>query len=103
MKLVPLGKNIIFTFVEDTSNGGFVPNIGGKIILKQNMDHNREPKWGKVHLVGPEVNKEEIKVGEYILIESLQWTSVFEWEGAKYWKTDAMKVMCTSEVPVHSF
>ena len=102
-QISPLGKNILFTFLEDTSRGGFVPNTGGKIILQQNMDHNRGPKWGQVHLVGPDVNPEEIRVGEYIMIEPLQWTVGFEIDDQKYWKTDSTKVMVVSQVPVYSF
>jgi len=104
MKLQPLGKNIIFIFVEETSGSGFIPSSGGSIILtQQNLDHNRTPKWGKVVLVGPAVDTEEIKVGEYILVEPLMWTPGFEYDGIKFWKTDSDKVMATSKEPVNSF
>jgi co-chaperonin GroES (HSP10) len=104
MKLQPLGKNIIFAFVEDTSQGRFVPKSGGKIVIAgQNIDQNRDPKWGKVILVGPDVKQEDVKVGQYILVEPLMWSPGFEHEGVKLWKTDSTKVMATSEVPVNSF
>lgn len=105
MKLRPIGKNIIFKFLEDVSEGGFVPQSGGVIhIVKQNLDHNREPKWGQVLLIGPDVDTADINVGDYILIESLQWTPGFEVENIKCWKTDATKIMIVStEVPDISF
>jgi hypothetical protein len=103
MKLKPLGKNIIFIFLEDTAGGKFVPTTGGKILLTTKNDaHNREPKWGKVFLTGPNVDP-EVKVGEYILIEPLMWTPGFEYDGVKFWKTDSDKVMATSTVPHHSY
>lgn len=104
MKLIPLGKNIIFIFVEDVFSDGFVPNSGGQIIIAgQNLENNRTPKWGKVFLTGPEVDA-DIKVGEYILIEPLQWTPGFEFDDVKFWKTDSTKVMATqAEVPDTSY
>jgi hypothetical protein len=103
MKLKPLGKNIIFIFLEQTSQGKFVPNHGGQILLTSKVDgNNRSPKWGKVFLTGPDVDP-EIKVGEYILIEPLMWTPGFDYDGVKFWKTDSDKVMATSTVPHHSF
>lgn len=96
MKLKPIGKNIIFVFLEDTAEGGFVPQSGGKILLtRQNLDNNREPKWGKVLLTGTDVGP-DINVGEYILVEALQWTPGFKVDDIKYWKTDATKVMVVS-------
>jgi len=104
MKLQPLGKNIIFAFLEQVSHDGFIPSSGGKIILtQQNLDHNRTPKWGMVLLTGPQVPA-DIKVGDYIFIEPLMWTPGFEVEGVKAWKTDSDKVMVvSSEVPDTSF
>jgi hypothetical protein len=105
MKLSPLGKNIIFMFLEDVSDGGFVPSSGGKIqLVRQNLDHNRTPKWGRVLLTGPQVPANDIKVGDYILIEPLMWTPGFEVDDLKCWKTDSDKVMIvSSEVPDISF
>jgi hypothetical protein len=104
MQLKPLGKNIIFRFLEEASGGGFVPSSGGLIqLVKQNLDHNREPKWGQVILIGPAVNP-EIQIGDYILIEPLMWTPGFDVEDLKCWKTDSDKVMIVStEVPDISF
>lgn len=105
MKLKPIGKNIIFKFLEEVSSGGFVPSSGGLIqLVKQNLDHNREPKWGKVMLCGPLVDTADINVGEYILVEPLQWTPGFEVDGVMCWKTDATKIMMvSSKVPDISF
>lgn len=104
MKLLPLGKNILFTFLEDVSDGGFIPQSGGQILLtRQNLDHNRTPKWGLVLLTGPQVPA-DIAVGDYILIEPLMWTPGFDVEDVKAWKTDSDKVMVvSSEVPDISF
>ena len=104
MKLQPLGKNIIFVFLDEVAQDGFIPNSGGRILLtKQNLDHNRTPKWGKVLLTGPQVPA-DIKVGDYIFIEPLMWTPGFDVDDVKAWKTDSDKVMVvSSEVPDTSF
>lgn len=103
MKLQPLGKNIIFIFLEDTNQGQFTPSHGGRILLTQaNNDHNRVPKWGKVAMVGPEVDP-EIKEHSYILITPLKWTPGFDFDGIKFWKTDSDQVMAVSDVPHHSY
>lgn len=103
MKLSPLGKNIIFIFCEDTSGGKFQPSHAGRIqIVSKNEQHNHAPKWGKVYLTGPDVDP-EIVPHEYILIEPLQWTPGFEFDGIKFWKTDSDKVMAVSKVPHHSY
>jgi hypothetical protein len=104
MKLTPIGKNIIFIFLNDVYLNGFVPNSGGQIVIAgQNMENNNGPKWGKVFLVGPDVDP-EIKVGEFILVEPLQWTPGFVFDEVKFWKTDSTKVMATqSEAPDTSY
>jgi hypothetical protein len=104
MQLKPLGKNIIFTFLESTGQGGFIPSSGGRILItQQNIQNNTLPKWAKVFLVGPDVDP-EIKVGEYIFIEPLMWSVSFEYDGVQFWKTDATKILITSEeVPDFSF
>lgn len=101
MQVKPLNSNIIFTFDEETSSGGFIPKTGGLIIVPQNIEHNREPKWGMVESVGPSVH--DVKPGDYILIEPLMWSLGFELEGKKFWKTDESKVMAISDVPVIAY
>jgi len=103
MNLRPLGKNIIFIFLEEVSQGRFTPSHASGIILtNKNVDVNREPKWGKVFLTGPDCD-DEIKVGDYILVESLCWTPGFDFDGIKFWKTDSDKVMMVSDTPQHSY
>lgn len=102
MQIKPLKNNIIFIFEEETSGGGFIPKTGGLIVVPQNIEHNRTPKWGKVTALGPDVEP-EIKVGDYILVEPLMWSLGFELEKQKYWKTDDSKVMMVSDVPVLSY
>lgn len=97
MKVKLLGKSILFTFVEDTMNGSFMPSNKGKILIATSKDikHSHEPKWGKVTHKGPDVD-ESIKIGNYILIESLQWTQGFDIDDTRYWKTDEDKVLVVS-------
>lgn len=104
MTLTPIRNNIIFTFVDDTSGGGFVPASGGVIVIaQQNIANNNTPKWGKVAAIGPDVD-ENIEVGSYIYVTALMWSAGFEYEKTKYWKTDDTQVLVVSaERPDNSF
>jgi co-chaperonin GroES (HSP10) len=103
MNLAPLKNNIIFTFLENTTASTFIPtHKSGIIIANPNVEQNRDPKWGKVCKIGPQVEN-EIKIGQYILIEPLMWSPGFNFEGVQYWKTDSSKVLATSEIPHFSF
>lgn len=97
MNIKPIGKAILFSFVEEARDGMFIPTTkSGIIMTNQNMDHNRTAKWGKVITKGSDVPDEIAKVGEYILIEPLQWTLSATIEGQKMWKTDETKVIASS-------
>lgn len=96
MNLIPLPKNVIFQFLDDTrsSDGKFMERAKGLIILAPTCDANRQngiPRWGKVVAIGDDID--EIEVGQYILIEPGRWTLRCEFEGENYWKTDINSVI----------
>lgn len=92
----PLNNSFLFVFMDDAAQGKFIPKTKSGIILtNQNMDENRNPRWGKVIAIGPEIK--DFNVGQFVLIEPLQWTIGFEYDGIKLWKSDDKKVMCVSD------
>ena len=74
-KIVPIKNNVLISnmeFGEETSNGGIV------MLSANGKSEGIHPRWGKVWAVGPQ--QEDIKVGEWILIEHGRWTRTIELE-----------------------
>lgn len=97
MVLKPLGNSFIFSFFSTTTGGRFVERNKGQIILT-NQDLNEQGKyarWGKVLAVGDRVK--DLRVGDVVLIEALQWTKEVRFEGQSYWKSDDSKVLAIGE------
>ena len=97
-------KNVLFQFVEESVAGKRFINSTKSGIIIHSSDGNQAvtPRWGKVTHVGPEVD--ELKVGEYVLIEPGKWTvgfTVRDWHGDphRYWKTDVDKILLAADEP----
>jgi co-chaperonin GroES (HSP10) len=73
--LKPLRDTVFVTDMEfgmqKTNYGLYIPSDDGK-------STGIHPRWGRVWAIGPE--QDEIKVGEWILIEHGRWTRSFEYE-----------------------
>jgi hypothetical protein len=93
MKLKPLGKAFLFTFMSETAGGRFIEKNSGKIILtNQSYDGmGTAPRWGLVVAVGDSVTM--FNEGDIVLIESLKWTTEMKFGGSSYWKSDEDKVL----------
>ena len=90
--LRPLHENFFFEFLNETYGGRFVERNKSPIVLL-NMDDEAQSKyarWGRVYAVSDEVT--EFGVGDFVLIEAKMWTTAFEFEGTKIWKSDVNKV-----------
>jgi hypothetical protein len=97
MVLKPLGNSFIFSFFSTTTGGRFVERNKGQIILT-NQDLGEQGKyarWGKVLAVGDRVK--DVRVGDVVLIEALQWTKEVRFEGQSYWKSDDTKVLAIGQ------
>ena len=57
--------------MQKTSSGLFIPGDDGKT-------QGIHPRWGQVWAIGPE--QQDIKVGEWVLIEHGRWTRTMEYE-----------------------
>jgi hypothetical protein len=96
----PLHNQFFFVFLNETANGVFVAKNKGRIIiptvrsqdLRGQGDYGR---WGKVLAIGKEVK--DFKNGSIVLIDKLQWTKGFEYEGFMIWKSDQDKVLAIGE------
>jgi co-chaperonin GroES (HSP10) len=98
MSLKPLKNYILFAFIDDLSNGLFISKTRSGILLSQSpkdFDLQKIPRWGKTLAIGKDVK--DVSVGDFILVEGLQWTQGFEYDGIKIWKTDEKKVMAVTD------
>lgn len=96
--LRPLGNNILFKFLDETSGsrGEFSERTRSGLIIPKLQTTQKGERWGKVIAVGPDAG---VQIDEFILIEPLMWTPNEVFEGEKVWKTNADKVMAvTSDV-----
>lgn len=96
MGLRPLGNSILFTFMDDTSNGNFVPKTkSGIIMTNMNTDEAQVAKWGRVLAVGDDCV--EVKKGDFVLLTPLKWTVGFTYDKIKIWKTDEDQIMAITD------
>jgi co-chaperonin GroES (HSP10) len=95
-------NNVLFQFEEDTTSNRFV-NATSSGILISAADQNQSgvARWAKVTHIGEQV--EDVKVGEYILLEPGRWTSGFYVDGQRYWKTDVDQILATSDEPYSTY
>jgi co-chaperonin GroES (HSP10) len=74
-KIVPIRDKVLVSDMnfdsQKTFSGIIIPSDNGKV-------RGIHPRWAKVFAVGPEQN--EVKVGEWILIEHGRWTRGIEYE-----------------------
>ena len=98
LKLKAIRDGIIFQFVQQTVGDHFQEVTASGFTIMENKEKQLKiPRWAKVLAVGKGVKSKEIKVGSYILIEPLMWTTNLAIEGAKIWRTSESKVMCVAD------
>jgi len=96
MGLRPLGNSILFTFMDDTAGGNFIPKTKSGILLtNQNLTEAHSAKWARALAVGSDCV--DIKAGDFVLIEPLAWTVGFTYDEVRIWKTDESKILATTE------
>jgi co-chaperonin GroES (HSP10) len=98
--ITPLKKNILFRFIQELSaQRGFENKTEWGFSIIDKKSDMQLGRWGEVIHVGPEVK--DIKVGEFIFIEPLQWTNMLTINKKNYWMTNIDKVLLvSSEKPV---
>jgi co-chaperonin GroES (HSP10) len=96
-ELQAIDDHILFEFVEDVGGGGFLQKSGSGVVIAEGHEKQLDTcRWIRALSIGPDVN-EEFKVGDVLLIENLQWTTMFmvKDKGQKYWQTKAEHVLAT--------
>lgn len=68
-KIKPILDHII---VQDMEFGEQKTKSGIIIVDDDGKQHGIKPRWGKVYAVGPK--QEDIKVGDWVLVEHGRWT-----------------------------
>ena len=97
MALRPLKDSILFTFIDQITDGKFVSHTRSGILLtnKNIDDTTKEPRWVKVLAVGDTV--QDVKVGDYALVAPLRWTVGFKHDGVDIWKTVEKEILGIAE------
>lgn len=74
-KIVPLRNTVLVSDMDF----GMQTTAGGIVLHSDNgKSAGVKPRWGRVWAIGPE--QDEVKVGEWILIEHGRWTRTIEHE-----------------------
>ena len=88
-----INNQIVFRFIEDTTQGRFNQKTGLGVIVvdraEKQLDHAR---WGRVLDIGPEA-KCDFEVGDIVLIQNLRWTNMFSFEDREYWVTTDKEIL----------
>lgn len=96
-----VGNYVIFQFVEKSVQGRFVNSHSTLLISSEDTYQTNLPRWARATHVGDECTC--VKPGDYILIEGGKWTTGFEVDGQRYWKTDESVILVTSDEPGTTF
>ena len=79
---------------------GFRKTKSGVIILGDDgKDRGIRPRWGKVFAVGPE--QDEIKVGEWILVDHGRWTRGIDVDNTVLRRVDVKDVLLVTNDEPH--
>ena len=79
---------------------GFRKTRAGVIILADDgKDRGIRPRWGKVFAIGPD--QDEIKIGQWILVEHGRWTRGVEVDGVMLRRVDTKDVMLVTDDEPH--
>lgn len=93
-----LRDSIIFKFAADASTSKlFAKTEWGFEITKREEGVNR-PQWGIVEKIGPSVT--DVKVGDWVLIDALRWTTQCIFNGDSFWRTRQQDILLVSDKPV---
>jgi len=102
-ELYALRNHIIFQFekeiVRKTDNGyerqQFQEETDWGFQVSNFDEGTKDPQWAIVTAVGPEAI--DVKLGDRVLVEALQWSHGMEVNGHTYWRTDETQVMAIDD------
>jgi co-chaperonin GroES (HSP10) len=89
----PVNNQIVFRFIEDTTQGKFNQQSSGGILVVVKADKQLEDaRWVRVLAIGPEADV-DFGVGDVVLIQNLRWTNMFSFEDREFWITTDNEVL----------
>lgn len=92
-EIEPVNDQIVFEFLEDTTQGKFNEKTSGGVLVVEQADKQvHHCRWGRVLAKGPMVS-DGIQLDDIILIENLRWTNVFRITDKDYWVTNEIAVL----------
>lgn len=91
MHLEAVANAVIFKFTDEVLSTRFDNKTPGGIIIPLDNTQSQIPRWGYVTHVGPEV--EDVKPGEFVLVDKGRWTQGFLVDDERYWKTDDRSIL----------
>lgn len=95
-KVRAIGNKVVFKFSDEVQSNRFTNVTESGIVYKNTEDTVNQPRWGIVLSIGPDV-KENIKVGDEVLIEPLRWTEKLSVDGASFWATTENDIILVKE------
>jgi co-chaperonin GroES (HSP10) len=91
----PINDQIVFEFLEDTTQGKFNEKTSGGVLIVEQADKQVQgSRWVRVLAKGPNVS-EGIAPGNIVLIQNLKWTSKFRLTDKDYWVTNEESILAT--------
>ena len=97
-ELEPIRNQIIFEFTQDARKGHFQEKSGTGVIIVETADKQVDYcRWGRVLAVGPDVD--EFEADQIVLIEHLQWTTMFKVTKKQYWITTDTEIIALWDDP----
>lgn len=94
-KISPIKDSILFEFCQTTKNGYFRNETQWGFELTGVDFDAAKARWGVAKHVGPDCK--DVKVGDFIMIDALKWTTALEFGSEKLWRTAEEHVMLTSD------
>lgn len=92
MNVTTMRNNILFSFNDKVKDGKFVEVTASGIYMGfQAIDSSQKAREATALVVGPKCT--DVKVGDTILIEPLQWTEELKMGGERFWLTTEDKVI----------
>lgn len=93
-----LRDSVLFKFAADASTSTLSAKTEWGFEITKKEEGVNKPQWGIVEQVGPEVT--QFKVGDWIFIDALRWTTKCDFRGESFWRTRQRDVLLVSDKPV---
>ena len=79
MKVNAVGERVLASMINKA--GGHRELASGLIIADRDMESSGiRPRWFKVESVGPDVDKDFVKEGQYVYVEHGRWTNELKYK-----------------------